>query len=63
MTPDDVRAMIAQIATLDSKSAHIDEDGLWATVLQEIADGSPNAAELAAAALETKLLPFDRWYA
>jgi hypothetical protein len=47
----------------DDESAHGLEDDLHQEVLQAIADGSNNAAELAKAALLTRDIDFARWCA
>lgn len=47
----------------DDEAAHEAEDLLWEVVLVAISNGAPNAAELAAAALQTRRLEFSRWYA
>lgn len=47
----------------DDESAHSLEDALHVKVLRAIADGSPNAKELALAALKTLDIEFCRWCA
>ena len=72
MTVDDVRHRREEIKRLgdfdraadyDPEEAHRLEDGLWLDVLQTIAAGAPNAAELAREALRTRRLGFPRRYA
>ena len=46
----------------DPENAHGREDNLWLMVLSAIAQGAPNAAELATAALETRKIEFPRWF-
>lgn len=50
-------------ASGDDEEQHGMEDSLYEDVLQAIANGAPNAADLAAAALKTKSISFSRWYA
>lgn len=47
----------------DDEVAHAEEDSLHGDVLQAIADGAPNAAELASEALRSKGIDFARWCA
>ena len=48
----------------DSEMAHYDEDGLYASVLQAIADGRCDGpSECAKEALKTKAISFERWCA
>lgn len=48
----------------DDESAHSAEDDLWEMVLRAIASGETDApAEIAAAALKTKTVDFQRWCA
>ena len=47
----------------DPETAHSDEDALYRTVLQAIADGHPDAQRLAQAALQTQTGGFSRWCA
>lgn len=64
MKVSDVRNRVAKIKRkYDDESKHADEDELYADVLQAIADGAPDAAKLARAALKTKDLNFSRWFA
>lgn len=77
MTDADVKARVAELVAKggwgyandpkamgwDDELAHSMEDALWEDVLRAIADGAPNAAELAKAALATKELDFARWCA
>jgi hypothetical protein len=55
---DDIRACVG-----DDEAAHSMEDALRRDVLQAIADGSPDAVELARIALESESLDFARWCA
>jgi hypothetical protein len=55
---DDIRACAG-----DDEAAHSMEDALRRDVLQAIADGSPDAVELARIALESESLDFARWCA
>lgn len=61
-------ARIASIARGEVKcpskdvEAHAEEDALYRDVLQVIAEGTPQAAELAKATLATREIPFLRWY-
>ena len=50
-------------ALADDEAQHSAEDELWAAVLEAIAAGEPNPDRLAAAALRTRLLNFERWCA
>jgi hypothetical protein len=65
LTADDIQRRVNAIAIIagDPESAHISEDELHVDVLRAIADGAPDAAELAKAALHTLTLGFSRWYA
>lgn len=65
MKPDDVFDRVKAIEAMagDEETAHAAEDELHTDVLQEIAAGSPYAAQLAREALRTLDLKFDRWYA
>ena len=65
MTADEVRAAVAQIAKCadDYERAHGKEDDLHEAVLQAIADGAENAAELAREALKTADIEFARYCA
>jgi hypothetical protein len=47
----------------DDESAHSAEDDFRAAVLMDIANGAPNAKELAAIALRTEEIDFARWCA
>jgi len=48
---------------MDNELAHIKEDALREDVLDAIAAGATNAAELAEEALKSSDLDFTRWYA
>lgn len=66
MTLDDVKQRVAEIRAIgrrDPEVSHGNEDALWENVLRAIADGAPNAAELAREALETAKIDFARWCA
>jgi hypothetical protein len=65
VTVETIRAAVKAIAEAadDPENAHGREDGLWLTVLEAIAGGAPEAAELASEALKTKKIEFSRWYA
>ncbi len=64
MTVDDVKSRVEEIERKgDVGMQHAAEDQLHSDVLQAIADGAPNGAELAAEALKTRDLDFSRWYA
>lgn len=65
MTVEDIRAEITEIIkrTGDDESQHGREDDLHHAVLLAIAEGAPNAAELAREALKTLDLDFSRWFA
>ena len=58
-----VKKTVREIASLahDPDAAHGREDKLFAAVLKAIAEGAPNASELAAAALKSKEIRFSRW--
>jgi len=63
MDVQQVNERVASIAAQDDdEQQHAQEDRLHRDVLKAIADGAPNAAELASAALKTIDLDFDRWY-
>jgi hypothetical protein len=65
VTVEEIRARVQEIKNLcdDNEAAHSLEDALDEDVLTAIADGAQNPAELARAALATKELEFERWYA
>lgn len=66
MTAEDVCEEVEAIRRLavdDDEAAHIREDALRRDVLSAIADGAPNAAELAREALATSKIKFARWCA
>ena len=69
MTPDDVRARVAEIAKIagDDERAHSKEDELHVAVLREIAYNvrltGDEAGVLAAEALRTTEIEFERWCA
>ena len=64
MTEDEVRRRVAEIdeiADLPEK-AHMEEDQLYCDVLEAIAAGADNPADLARAALAVQHLGLDRYY-
>jgi len=65
MTAEDVARTLTEIASVadDPEAAHGGEDSLHRTVLAAVAAGHPDAQVLAAAALRTRHIPGDRWYA
>lgn len=50
-------------AKSDSELAHSNEDLLYWSVLDAVANGNPNAVEMAKEALKTKEIDFPRWCA
>lgn len=62
LTPAAVALMVAEIAEIadDYERAHANEDALHLKVLRAIANGAPNAAELAAEAIKTEAIDFAR---
>lgn len=50
-------------ADVDDEACHSEEDELWKDVLTAIAEGHPQAVELAREALETQRGEFARWCA
>lgn len=65
MDLNDVNERVLRIAAAsgDDEHQHSSEDDLYRDVLRAIADGAPNAAELATAALKSQTLHFSRWSA
>jgi hypothetical protein len=65
MTPDQARDAIGHIRANagDFEVAHAMQDDLYADVLNAIAHGAPNPAQLAAIALEAASIDFPRHYA
>lgn len=72
MTLKDVQDRVAAIRTrftsdrdYHDEDAHEEEDAIHQDVLRAIAKGETDCAAsiLAEAALETKTIPFERWYA
>ena len=65
MTPEHVREEVRLIERCkgDSEAAHCMEKALWRSVLSSIATGNAYAREVAAEALTTSAIDFDRWYA
>lgn len=63
LTVDDVRVMVSRLEGMDSESAHSHEDDIYETVLRAIVDGHSDPIGLATAALQSKELEFERWYA
>lgn len=62
---EDAKAWVERIRAMagDHEAAHSEEDRLRAAVLRAIADGSPDAVELARIALTTDDIDFARWCA
>jgi hypothetical protein len=56
-------AMIVSEADGDPELAHCLESELYIEVLRAIAQGAPNAQELATEALKAKEIKFPRWFA
>lgn len=54
---------IATTGICDNELAHKVADHVQRNVLRSIAQGEPNAAELAREALKTEEIKFTRWYA
>ena len=65
MTTDQAQERVRQIEAMagDDEGAHSEEDRLRGAVLRAIADGNPDAAELARIALLTDDIEFARWCA
>jgi len=65
MTPQDIADRVNHINDLrgDDEAAHGAEDDLYEAVLQAIANGAENPAQLATIALGTKSINFNRWCA
>lgn len=65
ITADEARSILGDIRRMahDDERAHSREDYLRARVLAAIAQGAPNAAELAHIALATSDIRFERWCA
>ena len=65
MTISEVRVRVKEVAKLstDHERAHSAEDQLYLDVLRAIAEGHPDAARLARAALATQLFVFPRYCA
>jgi hypothetical protein len=65
MTVAEVQRLVAVLKNdaHDDELAHLNEDTLRHAVLVAIAEGAPNAAELAEAALRTSDVKFARWCA
>lgn len=64
MTVEDVLKRVEAIKNIagDDECAHSAEDSLWEDVLVAIAQGAPNAQELARVALNTTDIELERWY-
>lgn len=62
---EEIRTRVARIEANrdDDETAHSQEDDLYTDVLRAIADGAPNASELAREALRTVDIDFARWCA
>ena len=65
LTVEQVEAKVVDIDELvsDPEAAHAREDALYVEVLEAIAAGSPQAVELAKAALMTQNTDHERWCA
>jgi hypothetical protein len=65
--PAHVRQLLGKIRRhareRDSEKAHRAEKALYLAVLEAIAEGQENPVELAAAALKSRRIEFDRWFA
>ncbi|MFC7330786.1 hypothetical protein [Marinactinospora rubrisoli] len=61
----EIRRRVEHIDSIsgDDEVAHYEEDELHRDVLEAIADGAPNGADLAREALRTRGIRFDRYYA
>lgn len=63
VSAEDIREAVRQIRVESyAPKAHAREDELYLDVLKAIASGAQNPAELAAEALKTQEIHFDRWY-
>lgn len=65
LTVSEVDERVGDVAAVshDSERAHNREDHMRRDVLRAIADGAPDPAALARAALATESIDFERWYA
>jgi hypothetical protein len=65
VTTTDVSVRVEHIRAIsgDDEAAHSHRDSLWEAVLTAIANGSEDARGLAAAALATEQIEFERWCA
>lgn len=65
ITIKEVRTRVTAIELMrrDDERAHSGEDALHQAVLEEIAEGHPHPRQIAAEALKTTEIEFDRWYA
>jgi hypothetical protein len=65
MTLEEVRKRIAEIKEIshDGEAAHSKEDDLYFDVLTAIAEGHPDAQELAREALKADEIPYHKWFA
>ena len=65
MNLQDVKNNVLKIYEMkgDAESAHIEEDNLHQEVLRQVANGNPEAKEMAKEALKTLEIDFCRWYA
>lgn len=63
---DDVKQLV-ELTTKNAKSdpelAHSNEDSLYWSVLDAVANGNPNAIDMAKEALKSKEIEFARWCA
>lgn len=63
VTAEQARDRLAELGHDDPERAHGVEDSFVAAVLAAIADGHPDPAGLARAALIVQSAEYDRWYA
>ncbi len=65
MTTAEIREAVERIRVMryDNETAHVQEDDLWCKVLKDIAAGGYHAKAKAQAALSTRDVDFERWYA
>lgn len=65
MNVDDIRTAVGAVRAVahDDEVAHSQEDALLWRVLEAIAAGADNPAEMAREALKTAEIKFSRWYA
>ena len=65
MTVEDVKIKVNLIKekAYDNEKAHVIQDSLWLDVLTDIANGNPDAQNLAKEDIKTDQIKFERWYA